>query len=79
MLPPRQIRGFMLVEKIENLFAAYQAINFPQKNQEYLQKLRTALPFIKPENYRGISREPLQPWSKDDESYLRKGKTMPDD
>ena len=67
----------MLVRKPKKLFTAYQAIHFQQKDQEYLKNLRTVLSFIDPKNYRGISREPLEPWSRTDENFLRMEKPTP--
>ncbi len=74
MLPPRQTRGFMLVRKPEKLYSVYKAIHFQQQDQEYFKKLRAALSFIDPKNYRGISREPLKPWTRIDEDLLREEK-----
>ena len=76
MLPPRQTRGFMLVHKTENLLSANDAEIISRGGQEYLQNLRNALNFINPENYRGISRDPLQPWSKTEENLFREGKKI---
>ena len=73
MLQPRQTRGFMLVNKPEKLVAANEADLIRRGGQEYLRTLRNALDFIGPKNYRGISREPLEPWSKSDEGCFQRG------
>jgi hypothetical protein len=74
MLPPRQTRGFMLVRKPEKLIMAHEADFLRRGGQEYLRSLRSALDFIDPKNYRGIGREPLEPWSKTDEDLFRRGR-----
>jgi len=69
----------MLVYKPEKLLSAYMSGEFCQSNEEILSKLRAALPFMEPKNYRGISREPLVPWSKiDEDEFQRSGKTLVD-
>lgn len=74
MLPPRQTRGLMLVRKPEKLVTAHEADFIRRGGQEYLRSLRNALDFIDPKKYRGIGREPLEPWSKVDEDLFRRGK-----
>jgi hypothetical protein len=79
MLQPRQTRGFMLVHKPEKLVAANEADLIRRGGQEYLRTLRNTLNFIDPKKYRGISREPLEPWSKIDEDLFKRGaKTLID-
>jgi hypothetical protein len=69
----------MLVRKCENLVVAHEADFFRKGGQEYLRSLWSALDFINPKDYRGIAREPLEPWSLTDERLLReKADTLKD-
>jgi hypothetical protein len=73
MLQPRQTGGFMLVDKAEDFLVANDARIINRGGQEYLRSLRKALDFIDPKKYRGISREPLKPWSKIDDDRVKRG------
>lgn len=73
MLPPRQTRGFVLLRKADKVVAEYNASDIAQKNLVFLEQIRKAVSFLDPRDYRGISREPLLPWSSIDEELLKSG------
>jgi hypothetical protein len=51
----------------------YHATELVRKNLQSLKQIRDAVAFVEARNYRGISREPLMPWSSIDERLLQRG------
>jgi hypothetical protein len=51
--------GFAFMRKPSELARAYTASPFAGANNHYLSNLRNALPKLKPANYRGIERSPI--------------------
>lgn len=73
MLPQRQTKGFVLVCKPDRVVDTYNASELARKNITYLRQIRSAMSCLNPRNYRGISRDSLEPWSSIDEELLKKG------
>lgn len=73
MLPQRQTKGFVLVRKPDRFVDAYDSSEVARKNITFLRQIRNAISFLDPRNYRGIAREPLEPWSSIDEELLKRG------
>ena len=73
MLPQRQTKGFVLVCKPDRVVDTYNASELALKNITYLRQIRSAMSSLNPRNYRGISRDSIEPWSSIDEELLKKG------
>ncbi|MHC4111229.1 MAG: hypothetical protein ACYSUY_09140 [Planctomycetota bacterium] len=61
------------MRKPDRLVDAYDASKVARNNITFLRQIRNALSFLEPRNYRGIAREPLEPWFSIDEELLKKG------
>jgi hypothetical protein len=72
MLPQKQTKGFVLVRKPDRLMDVYDGSKEARKNITFLRQVRSAVSFLNPRNYRGISRDSLKPWSSIDEALLKK-------
>lgn len=59
--------------KPDVLLDEYRTSELVQRNAVFVQQIRDAIPFVKPRNYRGISRKPLAPWSAIDEDLFNRG------
>jgi hypothetical protein len=60
-----QTEGYLIVLKPKALVSRYAASKFAKKNIKSLQKLRNCFRNLPPEQYRGISREPLSRYGKE--------------
>jgi hypothetical protein len=63
-------QGYILSRKMGRLLDEYNLNKFAKENAARLQALRQAVGFINPFAYRGISREPLAPWSPEDKDEV---------
>lgn len=79
MLPARQTKGFELLRYPRRLLDEYNVSKLAVDNMQLLAKIRDAIPFVAVHNYRGISREPLAPWSSEDENIIRASPGVPAD
>lgn len=70
MSSSKQEKGFMIVRKTDELFGKYMEGGLVAENIEYCKALRDTFSFVNPKSYRGVSREPLTPWSSDDDKVL---------
>jgi len=59
---PVQQSGYAILKHPSLLLDQYSCSQFAQDNAESIRNLRNALPFVNPSQYRGISREPVQPF-----------------